>query len=556
MAKMTGREALIHILKQEGVKYVFGIPGATEVFFMDAIEKCPDIKYILGLNEVVCVGMAEGYARTTGKPGFLNLHTNTGLSASLAMLLNAYKGGVPIVVTAGQQDTRLLLRDPALWGNLVEIARPFTKWSAEVLYAEDIPMAIQRAFKIAMQPPTGPVFISLPQNTLVDTLDFEYKPNTPSLYKLRPDKEAIQLAIEIIIKAKKPLIIVESGVAKSNALSEIVSFAELIGAPVYQTWMSDVNFPVNHPQYLGTLDPSDPKTREILSEFDILIGVGVPLFREAIYSPHPVIPKHMKVIQIDDDPWEIGKNFPVSCGILGHIKETLIELIDRLKEEMTVQKKEEVSLRIKEITKEKQAMESMFLKKAEEDRDLIPISVRRFVMELKAALKPGTLVVDDCWSSSGILQRGIGFSEALSFQRARGGGSIGWGLPGSLGVKLGVPDRPVVAVCGDGSAMWSIQSLWTASHYHIPVTFIILSNTTYAQVKVMRKRILGGDVSERHEGMELDQPEIDFTLLAKSMGVRAQKVDHPDKLYDVLKSSFDTDEPQLLEILIQKTPPI
>lgn len=556
MAKMTGREALIKILREEGVKYVFGIPGATEVFFMDAIEKCPDIKYILGLNEVICVGMAEGYARTTGKPGFLNLHTNTGLSASLAMLLNAHKGGVPLVVTAGQQDTRLLLRDPALWGNLVEIARPFTKWSAEVLYAEDIPIAIQRAFKLAMQPPTGPVFVSLPQNILVDTLEFEYKHNTPSLYKLRPDKEAVQLAVEIIINAKRPLILVESGVSKNNALSEIVSFAELIGAPVYQIWMSDVNFPVNHPQYLGTLDTSDPKAREILNDCDVLISVGVPLFREAIYSPNPLLRKDIKVIQIDDDPWEIGKNFPVSCGILGHIKEILIELIDQIERKMPIQSKEQASLRRKEIAKEKEAIENSFLMKADEEKDLIPISVRRFVMELKAAVKPDTLVVDDCWSSSGILQRGLGFSEPLTFQRARGGGSIGWGLPGSLGVKLGAPDRPVVAVCGDGSALWSIQSLWTAAHYHIPVTFIILSNTTYAQVKVMRKKILGGDVNERHEGMELDQPEVDFSLLARSMGVKAQRVDRPDMLNDVLKSSFDSDEPRLVEVLIQKTPPI
>jgi len=163
VAVMTGRQALTELLRNEGVEYVFGIPGATELFFMDALEKCPEIKYILGLNEIVCVGMAEGYARVSGKPGFLNLHTHTGLSASLGMLLNAHKGGVPLVVTAGQQDTRLLLRDPSLSGDLVRIASPYTKWSAEVIYAADIPLAIQRAFKMARQPPTGPVFLSLPK---------------------------------------------------------------------------------------------------------------------------------------------------------------------------------------------------------------------------------------------------------------------------------------------------------------------------------------------------------------------------------------------------------
>lgn len=556
MAIMKGRKALIEILKNEKVEFVFGIPGATELFFMDEIEKCKEIRYILGLNEVVCVGMAEGYARTTGKPGFLNLHTNTGLSASLGMLLNAHKGNVPLVVTAGQQDTRLMFKDPPLWGNLVDIARPFTKWSAEVIYASDIPIAIQRAFKIALQPPQGPVFLSIPQNIMDEDLDFEYSPNTPPLYKFRADKEALNLAVNIISESKKPFILVETGVARNNALSEIVKFAELIGASVYQTWMSDVNFPVNHPQYLGLFEPSDPNANKILESYDVLISVGAPLFRQAIYNPYTILPKDMKIIQIDDDPWEIGKNFPATCALWGHIKETLSELINILKEKMTQQSINEALLRRNEIAKQKEKMNKDFFQKIEEEKDLLPISVRRFMIELRDSIKPETLIVDDCWSSSGILQRTIPFSKPLSFQRARGGGSIGWGLPGALGVKLGAPDRQVVAVCGDGSAAWSIQTLWTASHYNIPVTFIILSNKTYAQVKVMRKKIMGGELSERHEGMELDQPEIDFTLLAKAMGVKGDRVERPEILKDVLKSAFESNEPRLVEVVIQKVPPI
>ena len=178
------------------------------------------------------------------------------------------------------------------------------------------------------------------------------------------------------------------------------------------------------------------------------------------------------------------------------------------------------------------------------------------MMELKNSVKPGTLIVDDSWSSSGILQRSFGFSDPMSFQRARGGGSIGWGLPGALGVKLGAPNSPVVAVCGDGSAAWSMQSLWTAAHYHIPVTFVIIANATYGQVKVMKKKILGGEVDERHEGMELDKPMINFSLLAQSMGVQGVRVERPEELGGVLKSALESDEARLVEVLVQPAPPI
>lgn len=556
MTMMTGKGALIELLRNEGVEYVFGIPGATEIVFMDALEKCQDIKYILGLNEIVCAGMAEGYARTSGKPGFLNLHTGPGVAASMSMLFNAYKGGVPLVITAGQQDTRLLLQDPHLSGDLVGMARHFTKWSAEVLHASDIPVVIQRAFKMAQQNPTGPVFISLPQDVLNQTLDFEYVPGTPCFTKLRPDREAINKAADILLETKTPAIVVESGVAKNDALSEVVKLAELIGARVYQPWMADVNFPVNHPQYLGDLDPAHPKTREILQPVDVLIGVGCPLFSQAMYLPEPVIAKHTRVIQIDDDPREIGKNFPVTCGIQGHIKVSLAELIATLQRRMSTEVKEAAKARVERIAREKAAITAAFLKQAAAEKDNVPISVSRLMQDLKDVVTAGTIIVDDCWSSSGILRRTLDFQEPCSFLRARGGGSIGWGLPGALGAKLGAPDRPVVAVSGDGSAAWSMQSLWTAAHYNIPVTFIITANANYRQVKIMRRNILGGELNWRHEGMELDEPVIDFCQLAQAMGVPGEKVDRPEKLKKALRSALASGKPRLVEVCIVNAPTI
>ncbi len=552
MSMMTGKKALMELLLSEGVEYVFGIPGVTEVLFMDGLEDYPGIKYILGLHEVVASGMAEGYARTSGKVGVVNLHTGPGVAAAMPMLYNAHLGGVPLLVTAGQQDTRLLMHEPALTGDLVRMASQFTKWSTEVLYAADIPLAIRRAFKIAMHPPTGPVFVSLPQDVLEQNVDFESLPRAPSFTQLRPDQEAINRAAELLAKARTPAIIVESGVAKNEALPEVVKLAELIGARVYQPWMADVNFPVSHPQYLEDLDIGSLHAREILQSVDVLVAIGVPLFSQPFHLPEPLLTTNTKVIQIDNDPWEIAKNFPVAAGIQGDIKVSLAELNDVLQKSMSARAHETAEIRAKGIAREKKRMTDAFREKARQERDSVPISVSRLMQELKDALKPGTLVVDDCWSSSRTLRRTMDFTEPESFQRSRGGGSIGWGMSGPLGVKLACPDRPVVAVVGDGSAMWSIQSLWTAAHYDIPVTYVICANARYCQVKIMQKLILGEKAKGRDLGMDLAEPRIDFCQLAQAMGVRGQKVERPEELGEALKSALESGKPGLVEVYIEK----
>src|SRR5512135_1018217 len=192
MARMKGNKVLIDLLRREGVEYVFGIPGATEILFMDALEEAPDIRYILSLHEVVCAGMAEGYARATGKVGFLNLHTGPGVAAALPMLYNAQSGNVPLVITSGQNHTRLLQYDPHLTGDIVGMGKIYTKWSTEIVHAEDIPVVLKRAFKMALQPPTGPVLVSLPQNVLDRQIDFEYGASTIGYPRLRPDKAALE----------------------------------------------------------------------------------------------------------------------------------------------------------------------------------------------------------------------------------------------------------------------------------------------------------------------------------------------------------------------------
>jgi benzoylformate decarboxylase len=550
MSRVTGKEAVMQILSLEGVDHVFGIPGATETQFVDALEDHPEIRYVLCLHELVAVGMAEGYSRASGKVGVLNLHTGTGLAAGMPMLSNAWWGGVPLVVTVGQQDTRLLAEEPAMSDNLVKIAAPFVKWATEVIHPQDLPTIMRRAFKVATHPPTGPVMVSLPLDVLADTLDFAYPASSHSFTKLHPDDRSIAEASRLLSTAGSPAIIVEDGITKCDALDEVVRLAEQVGARVYQPWMSDVNFPVHHPLYIGDLDPNSLGTRDILEATDVLVVIGSLFFQQAVHLPKPLLSESTKVIQIDNNPWQIAKNFPVACGVEGDIKVALNDLSEALEEVLTPSARSSAVALVKAISAEKRALMSAFEEKTAEGWDRVPISGTRLMAEIRDAMEPGTRIVDDCWSYSAILRKMVPFAEPKSYIRARGGGSIGGGMPTALGVKLASPERPVVCVTGDGSALWSIQSLWNAAHDNLPVTFIMVSNGCYRQVRMMKTRLMGEGVRGRDLGTRLCPPQVDFRKIAEGMGVPGQQVREPQDLRAALTDAFRSGAPHVVDVLV------
>jgi benzoylformate decarboxylase len=552
MPKISGRESLVRILRQEKVKYVFGIPGATEVAFMDALEEATDIQFILGLHEMAVVGMAEGYSRVSGQPGFLYLHTNTGLSAGLALLSNAQVGGVPLVVAAGQQDLRLAAKEPALQADLVGIARPFTKWATQIMNASDIPQIMRQAFKTALHPPQGPVFVAIPQNLLMEELEFNYSPVGSSVFGWLPDPQGIRRAADILLQSRRPFFLVEDGVTQYEALKETVSLAERCGARVYQQWMSDVNFPVDHPLYMGDLDVNTPEIRELLGQADVLVVIGSLFFSQAIYTSQSLIPDGLKVIQIDDDSWQLNKNYAVDVALEGNIKTILTQLNQAYQHDISYSQQADVALRSETIHRDSQKVAQELAKKIASEFDHKPIAPSRLMAEIKKALPQGARVVEDCWSASAILRQVLAFSELKTYLRARGGGSIGWGLPGAIGAKLADPDCPVVCISGDGSAAWSIQSLWTAARYHLPVTFVISANAAYRQVRVMKMRIMGEQFKGRNLGTELNNPRLDFCSIARGFGLAAQRVDDPAQLGTVLSQAFRSQLPNLVEVQVDE----
>ena len=553
MAQKKGSEILRDILLHYGVEYVYGIPGATEIWFMDVLEKTPEIQYILGLNEITCVGMAEGYARTKGRPAVLNLHTGPGMAAAMPMLVNCKNGHVPLVVTVGQNDSRFLQNDPQLSGDIVGMGKTIAKYATEIHHVEDLPTVLHRAFKMAMQPPMGPVVVSIPGNLLAETMDYEPRDNQWPDTRSRGDRAAVEKAAQLIRQAKNPVMLVQEGVAISGAEAETVRLAELMGARVYQVWMGDVNFPVQHPLYCGDFDSTGPMAADILGRADLLVGVGCQLFNDAFYSGRRVVSPQLKIVHISDDPWEVGKNFATDAGIVGDPKTVCAELCALLEGDAALAAAAQA--RTAAIQAETDAKKAALAQKIAAEAGHEPIAVSHLMNTIKSVIPEDTLILDDCWSSSGLLRSILDLKQPGSLCRPRNGGSIGFGPAGALGMKQAAPDRPVLAVCGDGSTAWGMQAFWTAAHYKIPVTYIITNNAVYRQVKCVRKIFMGDyPLNEKHLGMELDDPVIDFVQLAQSMGVAGRKVRKPEELAQAIREGMASGVPNLIEVYMENAP--
>ena len=323
---MNVAAVLMEILHSSGVRYLFGNPGTTELPFLDAL---PDsaLEYVLGLQEATAVAAADGYAQASGHLGVVNVHVAPGLANSLSILHNAARAKSPLVVTAGQQDTRFLMHEPILAGDLARMAEPFTKWSHEIRRPEDAPVALRRALKVALTPPTGPVFLSMPMDLMGPAIDDTGAPSPAIAAKSRPEPAALLHAAELLAGASNPIIIAGDGVARAHAVDELTALAELLGArvhgePVYRR----TSFPGNHALWRGGLFPSPAGVRRALDECDALLIVGANVFTWFLHTEGTPFPRGLRVVQIDDDPWEIGRSYPVALGIAADPKAALAEL--------------------------------------------------------------------------------------------------------------------------------------------------------------------------------------------------------------------------------------
>ncbi|HWO93604.1 MAG TPA: thiamine pyrophosphate-dependent enzyme, partial [Dehalococcoidia bacterium] len=414
-----------------------------------------------------------------------------------------------------------------------------------------LPMVLRRAFKVAAEPPQGPVFLSMPIDVLDQEADMHIVPTTYVDCRSRPSEDTVRRAAEMLLGAQNPLIVVGDGVAVSGAQDEVAQLAEATGARIMSAFASEMNVRTDHPLYAGMLLViSGEAMRAQLEGVDLLFAIGTPVFTQLFPTAGMLLPEGMRLMQLDLDSWEIAKNFPVDLGMQADPREGLRAIITAVQARRSSEVGAVAQERAAQLAAVREQMDLMAREALERQWNQTPISVARLMKQLADVVPEGTIVFDESITSSGALQRYFTFTEPGSLFRARGGG-LGPGMPGTIGVKLARPDRPVVGVVGDGAALYTIQSLWSAAHHKVNVTWVICNNQSYRILKINMLQYLGeAGRGRQFVAMDLTDPGINFAHVAESFGVRGWRVEDPDELEPALRSAIALDGPALVDVVI------
>ena len=551
---MRGRQVLMDTLAGHGVEYLFGNPGTTESPIIDSLQDYPQIRYIMTLHEGVAVGAASYYAQASGRTGVVNLHVAPGLGNALGMLYNARKAGSPLVVTAGQQDTRLRLRDPLLGHDLAAMAAPLVKWSAQVERADEMAPLLRRAFKVAHDAPSGPVFVALPIDVLEQETAEAAQPPSSLYANTEPDPAGVAALAACLLAARNPVIIAGDDVPRRGAIPELLQLAALLGAPVWiEGLRQHVVVPSGHPNSRGAIGFDAAAIRNALDGADAVLLVGGPFFEEVWFAPGSPFAPGTAVFQIEESPERLARNFPLRAGLLASPAAALRALRAAVDQGAGAAFRETAHARNEELRALKHREAAAQRERAARRWDARPISIPRLMSDLETSLPDDAIVVDEAITASIELARTLSFERPGDYYGARGGG-IGQALPGALGAKLAHPDRPVVAVSGDGSAMYSIQSLWTAAHHDLAVVFLIIDNREYRILKhnmdAYRQRFAVR--SERpYVHMDLARPDLSFVDIAHGLGVAASRVTEPEELASALAKALASGGSYLLDVVVE-----
>lgn len=553
-AEKIASQAYLEVAAAHGVEYVFGLPGTSGQEFIGTIADQEKIRFILAMHETCVVSMADGHARVTGRPQLAQVSTLPGSANSVGALYDAYRDRSPVIVTSTNVDTRIDGRDSHTEGkNLVEMTKQFTKWSAEVHRADRIPEYLNRAFKVASSPPTGPVYLALPSNLLGEPISVANPEAERSRIspRLAGDPDAFVEAAKMLAHARRPLIVAGSAIAKAGAVEELIKFAELVEAPVVmEPRYSFLSFPTTHPQSFQIAERQPSFDLPIWGEPDVIVAIGCRLIREYRYIPEPVIKPSTKIIHIEEDPWEIGKVFPVDIGIVADAKSALKSLIEcYAKTEPAAGVKSE---RRECIRKAKDHVTAETDNRVSQGWDATPINAARLARTMDRLIEKDALIVNESPTSKDLLMSNFQFSRGRDYFSNSSGGFLGWGLGAAIGATLASPKRRVVACLGDGSTMFGLQGLWTLAKYRVPLLVIVFNNKAYMAVK---NQFRGSEERIRiaaHMGAEITGPDINFARLAETFGIHGERVEHPEAIEAALKRALDQNGPALVDVVISQ----
>jgi benzoylformate decarboxylase len=525
-APITVKQATLDLLRGFGIKKVFGNPGSTELPFLS--DWPGDIDYVLGLQEASVVGMADGYAQATRNAGFVNLHSAAGVGNALGNVYTTHRNQTPLVITAGQQARSILPLQPFLYAERAsEFPRPYVKFAIEPARAEDVPAAIARAYYVAMQPPCGPTFVSVPIDDWTHpTQPLEIRSVTR---ESRPDPDAMKMLATTLAESKRPALVVGPGVDRAQAVDLLVRIAEKTRAAIWVSpFSARCSFPERHPQFSGFLHASPAQLSDALRDHDVVVVIGAPVFTFHVEGHAAIFDGATVIFQITDDP-DAAAITPVGTSIIASVKPALAVLLDMLPET-------------------RRAMPAgRILPPAPHAGD--PLPAEFLLHALSAAMPDDAVLVEEAPSHRPAMQKFMPMRGQDSFYTMASGG-LGYGLPAAVGIALGRPGVRTVCLIGDGSAMYSIQALWTAAQRRLPLTVVVLNNLGYGAMRsfsqVMQVRNVPG----------LDLPDIDFVKIAEGMGCDAARVTKSSELAPALKRGLAHAGTSLIEVMVDSAVPL
>src|SRR4051794_24351698 len=549
--KITGRSAFLALLKDEGVTHLFGNPGTTELPIMHALKDHPDLTYVMAMQESLVVAIADGFSRASGRLVACNVHVAPGLGNAMGSLYNAQFTGTPMILTAGQQEQGHGLMEPLLYGPLVRMAEPLVKWAVEVTRLEDLPRIVRRAAKIATTPPTGPVFISLPGDILNAEAGIDLGRSTRVDARVKPSDEALQALVARLVKAQRPVIIAGDEIVKSDALQEAAALAEALGCPAYQQSAPyGAHFLSESRCFMGALSRAQEQVREVLAPHDLLIALGTDPLRMSVHSEVEPLPQGMPIVQIGLVDWDLAKNYGAEIALKADVKETLRALLPALKATggaaLDARAKQGIAAL---ASKNWTAKRKTVIEQIAKAKDRSPIDPDWLALQLVEAMPDKAILVDEGLTSSRQVTALRAHRDRYGYHALASGG-IGWGLPASVGVSLANPDRPVVCFSGDGSSMYSIQSLWTAANHKLPLTFVIVNNGGY---RIIKQRLLAFHGDDHYVGMDFVDPPVDFCGMAKSLGLEAMRITDPGELKSTFAAAFSRPGTKLIEVVVSNS---
>ena len=521
---VTVREAVFRLLRQFGMTSIFGNPGSTELpLFMDFPQ---DIRYVLALQECVVLGMADGYAQATHNAAFVNLHSAAGVGHAMGNIFTAYRNRTPLVITAGQQARSILPFDPFLGSTQApELPRPYVKWSVEPARAEDVPLALARAYYIAMTPPRGPVFVSIPSDDW-GVLTAPVDAREVSRH-VRPEPELLARVAEALDSARAPAFVVGAAVDRDRAWDEAVQLAERHNARVYVAPMSGrCSFPEDHRLWAGFLPPMRERIVERLAGHDLIFALGAPAFTYHVEGRGPHLPEGAALVQLTDDP-QVAAWAPTGSSVVGSIRLGLLDLLERSRP--PVRPAPALHPRPPRVPEPAPG-------------ERLPVD---WVLQTLADERPrDSILVEEAPSARPVMHGHLPIFESETFYTMCSGG-LGYSLPAAVGVALAKPAARVIALVGDGSAMYAVQALWSAAQLRLPLVVVILKNRRYAALHEFA-RIFGYRPGEPVPGTDL--PDLDFVALAAGQGMQALHVEQAGQLRPALQQALRSAVPLLIEV--------